>query len=307
MRLFAFDDVRDWGKEICASFSALGHEAKLFTSADEVPEGQDVVCFVHMHHRLAVRAKRKEMMEKLSQKELLLIPSIREARLYDDKVKQFHTFSKWMPKTWHIQNLEEAISLTSKISYPLISKCTEGASASNVRLIKTKKEAIQEAHKVFSGDGIRLFKSKIFQKGYVLWQEYLHQPEGNDWRIILLAKRYAIVNERLVKDSIHPFASGSGKRKMLSHLDFQTASLLELTYRFATEYNLSMACVDIVFDSNHNPVILENSCGWGMYAYGECAWFEKTSFGWEPTKYVGNDMFELIAKAIVNGNFKVYE
>lgn len=305
MRLFAYNDAKNYGKMLCQQFSLLGHEAKLFTSASEVPEGSDVVCFIRMlHYPLEVRTYNKQVMEELNKKDILLIPNIQEVRLHDDKVKQFQTFPKWMPKTWHLESFENAVDLACNVSYPIVSKAAEGASACNVRFIQNSVAAIQEAYKVFKTNGIPLYLKNHFQKDYLLWQEYLHQPDRNDWRVTLIAKKYAAGFERYIRDDVNqPFASGSGKRRIFTSVDEQVSSLFDFGLKFATKFDLSMACVDILYDVNHKPVIVENSSAWGMYAYPDCVWFEKTDLGWIPTNYVGNDQWKLIAKAISDGDF----
>lgn len=301
MKLFAYDDVGGWGKAISASFSNLGHKTKLFTSANEVPEGPDVVCFVHMYHQPEFRTKHKRMMEELDQKELLLIPSIKEARLYDDKVKQFQTFPKWMPKTWHIENFEEAVDLASKISYPMISKSADGAGSSNIRFIKNKEQAIREVHKVFSVNGIRLHYPSTYQKGYILWQEFL-AGNTNDWRVILLAKKYAIILKRENRSNI-PFASGSGVFTQITKLNDEMTCLLDFTLSFVSESNLLFTGVDIVYDKKNDPVVLEYTCGWGFDAYANCRFFEYEDNKWILTKYIGRQTFDVVSKAILAGEF----
>jgi len=305
MRLFAYNDAKNYGRALCHYFSLLGHEANLFTSAGEVPEGEDVVCFIRMlHYPLSVRTYNKQVMEELNKKNVLLIPNIKEIRLHDDKVKQYKTFGDWMPKTWFTEDYYKALALVREVTYPLVSKAAEGASACNVRLIKNDKEALQEIVQIFLREnGIPLYLKNHYQKNYILWQEYLHQPKGNDWRVTLIAKKYATGFERFVRDPDKPFASGSGKRRIFTNVDKQVASLFDLGYKFATEFDLSMACIDVVYDSNGKPFILENSSAWGMYAYPECVWFEKTSAGWIPTEYVGDKQWQLIAKAISDREF----
>jgi len=305
MKLFGYVDSpkQGWNNLLIAAGKKLGVFVIPFTRADEVPNEKDVAVFAHMsHYGLERRAYDKQIMEDLSKKnKILLIPSALEGRLYDNKILQYQTFGKWMPKTYYETSYEEVKKLINIIKYPFVSKASEGAGSSNVRFITSKEQALAEAEMVFS-DGITLWINNK-QKGYILWQEYLPQVDRNDWRIILIAKKYAIINERFVKNENHPFASGSGRRKMIANLNEKMVSLLNHTYMFANKFNLSLACVDIIYDSVGTPLILEDSPAWGMYAYTNCVWFERSQDDWIPTKYIGNDMFEIIIKAILKKDF----
>jgi len=303
MRLFVYDDKKKWGQRVCDEYKALKGIALFFTKSSEVPDEEDVAVFVlMMHYGLAQREYDKKLMEELSKKQkITLIPTSIEGRMFDDKIFQTKLFENWMPKTYYETDYKKAIQLVDNMKYPFISKASEGASASNLRFIINKQEALNEVEKVFSKEGITLWiKNK--QKGYILWQEYIPQPDKNDWRVILIAKKYAIVNERYIKNDKLPFASGSEKRRMVKKLDNKIISLLDFSYKFAKEFNLSMICTDIVIDSD-KYLVLENGPAWGMYAYPKCVWFEKTVSGWVPTKYIGDDQFKLIAKAIQNKEF----
>jgi len=303
MKIFGYIDSvnQGWNDLLIAAGKKLGVPVTSFTRADEVPDEEDVAVFVHMsHYPIARREYDKQMMEDLAKKSKIhLIPNRLEGQLYDNKILQYQTFDGWMPKTYYETSYEKAKKLAKTIKYPFVSKASEGAGSSNIRFIQNREQALAEARKAFSDDGIILW-IKNRQKGYVLWQEYLPQVKGNDWRIVLIAKKYAMIKERFIKDKNHPFASGSDKFRTVFSLNDDLRLLLNHTYAFANEFDLTLVCVDIIYDADGKPIILENSNGWGMYAYRDCPWFEKNlSNYWPKTKYVGDDMFEIVVKAIM--------
>lgn len=301
-RLFAYDDALGWGKMLCAAFADLGHSASLFTRARTVPDEEGVVAFIHLTHLpFSERRKNKTLAEKLHKKNnIRLIPTINECRLYDDKVLQFQQLEQWMPKTWYVTDRAEVEPLVDSIGFPIVSKTREGAGSSNVRLIETKAQALAEAQAVFSKRGLKCFR-KNCQRGYLLWQEFLAQ-NPNDWRVVLLAKKYAMILKRYNRPDL-PFASGSGRFEMIAKATTALEDLLSHARVFASELNFTLLGVDIVYGKNRNPVILETTVGWDLSVYSECVFFEHKAGRWVPTEYRGKTMFRLIAQAIMRRDF----
>jgi len=304
VKVFAYADFQGWGRMLYESLNCMDHEAHLFSQPLEVPDEEDVVCFIHMtHYGLDKRERDKKVVEELNKKKnILLIPTIEECRLYDDKVSQYHfqDFKNWMPETWHITNRQKAIELAKSINYPIVSKASSGAGSSNVRFLCSTREALREVELAFGSLGIPLhLKNK--QTGYVFWQEFL-SGNSNDWRVVLLAKKYAMVLKRNNRLDL-PFASGSGDSKQITKKTKQLDSIMTHTLNFASSMNFLFLGTDIIYNEKGQPVILESTTGWYLPGYSECVFFEWCGTEWMPTTYQGKTMFDLVAKAILSGEF----
>ena len=73
--------------------------------------------------------------------QIRMAPCIGELRVYDDKALQQIEYGVIMPPALYSSSREEAMAFLNNTTYPLVSKSKEGAHASNIRMINTKKEA----------------------------------------------------------------------------------------------------------------------------------------------------------------------
>jgi len=305
MGIWVYKDKQGWYQKLFDSLQRLGIHSRIFLEEQEIDiTDNHPIVFIHMtHYGVDLREQNKQLVEKLTKRNnLCLIPTIVECRLYDNKILQYKSFPDWMPKTWYITNFEEAIKIIDIIEFPFISKASEGAGSSNVRFIENRKQALEEDNKVFKEDGITCWlKNK--QKGYLLWQKFI-PGNSNDWRVILLAKKYAMILKRYNRPDI-PFASGSGNMECIQEISsIEHQSALEYTRAFAEKFDFVFLGVDILFDKKNKPIILETTTGWGFDAYSNCRIFEFTKSGWVPTQYKGRTMFDLVAKLITTNKFE---
>lgn len=305
MSVYIYKDPQLWYEKLYSSLEELDVHSTIFLREEEISDNDEhPVVFIHMtHYSLDLRRQNKELVEKLVTREnLTLIPSIEECRLFDNKIFQFKTFEVWMPETWYVSSFGEGIKIANSIDFPIISKSSKGAGSSNVRFLKNRKEAIKEVQDVFKGDGIVCWL-KDRQKDYLLWQEFL--PDNpNDWRVILFAKKYAMLLKRNNRPDV-PFASGSGNIEPIEKIDnSKWVVALDYTKKFADTFDFRFLAVDVLFDKSKRPVILETSTGWTFAPYAPCRIFEFVQDGWLPTSYTGADMFDLIAKLIADGAFE---
>ena len=278
MKVFCYiDDRGGWGERLNKALEELGVDTRLFRKADEVTDSDGTIVYMHLDH-LQFRERDKEVAEELAlKKNVFLIPSIFECRLYDDKYLQYREFGSWMPATQYLTSRKEAeaylnrwrwIFWKPRPNYPFISKSKEGASSSNIRFITTKEQAQEEIDQVFSEQGMpRLDRNNqgLVQKDYLLWQDFLpHNP--NDWRVIILGQKYGMIAKRYNRKDV-PFASGSGEWVPVSDLESEMAinedveTILNTAFYFAVQNNLLFAGVDIIKDPKGKNVILELTQG----------------------------------------------
>ncbi len=306
MNVYVYRDGQGWHQKLSNSLNLMGVHTQLFLTEQAVENmDEHSVVFIHMtHYGLDLREQNKQLVEKVAERDdLFLIPTIGECRLYDDKILQYQTFGERMPKTWHITNFDDAIENVKQIKFPFISKSSKGAGSSNIRFLKTRKQALEEIDTVFKREGITCWL-KDKQKDYLLWQEFI--PNNlNDWRVILIAKKYAMILKRYNRPDI-PFASGSGDIEPVQNLDScKQHMILAYTREFANAFNFSFLGVDIIFDGRDNqPLILETTTGWSFEGYLDCPVFEFSNGEWNPTEYNGKTMFDLVAKLIVTKEFE---
>lgn len=287
MKVYCYDDMISWGKMLFDLARKQGIEAHMFVRADQVEPGPDTFAFMHlMHHPFERQYYDKSVASAISKKQLVMIPTIQECIMYDDKWMCYEKYPKWTPKTHLISSYRQACEICKSVSFPLISKAKQGAASSNVRLVQNEQQARKEIEEAFVAGGIAQFGGAK-QKGYLIWQEFCAN-NTHDWRVIMLAKKYGYVLKRHNRPDV-PFASGSGRLGPIWELDKETEALLNFTREFAVEGNLSFVGVDIVYNSENKPVILEITTGWDINGYKGCQIFEYNDGAFRPTRMDGKD------------------
>jgi len=123
------------------------------------------------------------------------------------------------PKTFISYSRCEAMSQIDKASFPLVSKCTGGASSEAVRLLRTPAEARRMVRRVFDESlftkalnrfaGVRVRWSSLSPDRYVLWQEFV-PGNDRDFRVTIIGGKYGFVFWRANRPGDFR-ASGSGR------------------------------------------------------------------------------------------------
>lgn len=308
MRLFAYDDIQKWGQWLCESVREEGESASVFRRADKVPDLEGTVVYMPLTHHPRYRLKCKHVAEEIAKKKnVLMIPRIHECRLYDNKILQSKLFQDWMPRTYFITSKSEAQTILQFLSYPFISKATQGAASSNVRLIEDEEQAHREIQSAFSFSGIRCHFN-LRQRGYLLWQEFI---PGNDfdWRVAVLgkSKRYCKPLKRHNRPGT-VFASGSHIFEEVMTLTPEVVDVMNYSLRFAEAFDLTHTALDLVRDKTGRLLLLENTTIWerpqrSRKYLSKSVYFVHTDKGWEPTEYTTGIQFELLAKMILEGYF----
>ena len=215
-------------------------------------------------------------------------------------------------------------------TFPKVFKLRGGAGATNVKLIKTKKEALKKINKAFgkgfskfdrfahvkdrytkmkSGDatsldllkasGRLLFPTKFSkilgrEKGYVYFQDFIPQNDS-DTRVIVIGERAFAIKRMTRKGDFR--ASGSGNIK------YEKKSIDERCVKLAFDINkkISSQCIayDFVFNESNCPLIVEISFGFGIGAYDNCPGFWTSDLKWvegnfNPQNWMIENVFEEI-------------
>lgn len=259
--LWCYDDYCGWGPELHAAATARGIDARMFT-ADEAETVEGGLAVVHLNQNREV-ARRDKRVAKIVGKRVRMIPTLKEALFYDDKLKQRRALADYLPETWVFTDEHEARRFTKRGPFPLVSKSSRGAGSNNVRLLETPEQARMEAFRVFRGGGLPE-RYGLRQEGYVYWQKFCPGNDG-DLRIIRVG-RQTIALRRGNRDS-RPMASGSGNLFFADPADPALAAPVALAWKFFERFGFRFCGIDLIRDGDAWR-ILEMTCGWTLAAYG---------------------------------------
>lgn len=258
-------------------------------------------------------------------------PDIRTCWHFDDKVGQkylLEAINAPLVPTYIFYDSRDAYNWIKQAEFPKVFKLKVGAGSTNVRLVKSEKEArrlvkiafsngfpvfdrwnnlreryrkVKEGKDDFMGilKGIGRFfflsqDSKMGhpQKGYLYFQDFI---EGNDsdTRIIVIGDK-AFAMKRLVRKGDFR-ASGSGNFKYEKE-EFDERCI---KIAFETTEKIKAQCVayDFVFDQSGNPLILEISYGFKIKVYDPCTGYWDKDMNWYPGNFIPQEwMVELMVK-----------
>ncbi len=178
---------------------------------------------------------------------------------YDDKIAQYYLFTRHhipTPKTYIFFNQDEAVAFAQQTRYPLVYKCAHGAGSSNVGLLEDPKTAMKYIRRVFN-KGIKTYFKNEVQKGYVYFQEFLGDNQG-DYRIVCYGNRVIYGFFRPNRDK-SPFASGSG----LFDTSEIPVEVLDLGARANEQMNFEVMSYDILRDYEGKWLVTEMSVIYG--------------------------------------------
>ena len=242
-----------------------------------------------------------------------VFPDYNTAWHFDDKVGQkylLEAIGAPLVPTWIMYNKKDALVWAEKNSFPKVFKLRGGAGSANVRLAKTKSEAVQLIEKAF-GRGFsqydslgnlkerirkyQLGKTDIFdvikgfvriiyptkytmvagrERGYVYFQEFI--PENNyDIRVIVIGdKAFAI--KRMVRDDDFR-ASGSGNIRY-EKVNFEDTTI-KLSFFLSCKLKSQCVAFDYVYQDKQ-PYLVEISFGFVKEVYDSCVGYWDNEMNW---------------------------
>ncbi|MBS1516018.1 MAG: hypothetical protein JSS63_13360 [Bacteroidetes bacterium] len=232
---------------------------------------------------------------------------------FDDKAAQkylLEAIQAQMVPTYVFYNKPEALKWAEGTKFPKVFKLRKGAGSQNVRLAKSKKEAVTLINKAF-GKGFsqyealsnlkerwrkyKLGKTNITdvikgiirigyttefdkiagkEKGYIYFQDFI--PNNNfDIRVIVIDKK-AFAIKRMVRENDFR-ASGSGNILFeKKHFDDET---IRISFELNKKLNSQCLVIDYVFD-NGKPLIVELSYGFTKEPYYNCPGYWDENLNW---------------------------
>lgn len=301
----------DWIK-YCQE-KGIPHKIVNCYDSDIIQQLEDCEVLLWHHHHIGPKdiVFAKQLLFALEQSGKKVFPNFNTGWHFDDKLGQKYLLEAIhapLVKTDIFYSKAEALNFINNTTFPIVFKLRGGAGSSNVKLVKTKKQASKLVDNAF-GRGFpaydrfgnlketwmhfkripsknyfeflksirRFFVSTAFakvrgkEKGYVIFQEFI--PNNSfDVRVVVIGER-AFAIKRLVRKNDFR-ASGSG----LIEYDKERIDVRCVKIAFEVTQNLNAQCVafDFVFDQNNSPLIVEINYGFAHDAYFKCpGWWDK--------------------------------
>ena len=220
---------------------------------------------------------------------------------YNNKRAQayfFQTVGIPTPQTWVSFSREEALEAVQGLGFPIVSKTAGGAASTNVRLLRTAREAMREIKQVFHVGRVAKVAARLgmdlrftprTRNRYLLWQEYV---PGNtrDLRVTVIGKRHVFAFWRQNRQGDFR-ASGSGSIDYsVENVERECLYCVELCRR----HDFDSMAFDIVY-KNGQFVVLEMSYAFNDKAIRDAPGHYVVSDGGNVTRAEGHVWPELLA------------
>lgn len=249
-----------------------------------------------------------------------VFPNINSCWHFDDKVAQkylLESIAAPLVDSYVFYSKKEAIKWVEETSYPKVFKLAGGASSSNVRLVKTKKNALYLVNRAF-GKGFRqfnrytLFKDtwtrfcankssikdviksflKIFiqsdyekakgrESGYIYFQDFLEKNEY-DIRIIIIGNKAFAIKRMVRKNDFR--ASGSGS--IIYDKNQIDINCIKIAFEVSEKLRSNCLTYDFIYDDKENPKIIEISYGFVPEPYYQCEGYWNSDLVWTEGYYI---------------------
>ena len=283
-------------------------------------EGCDAFMWHHSHSNPKDILFAKQLLFSLEQAGMSVFPDFCTGWHFDDKVGQKYLLEKIkapLVPSYVFYDKANALQWVTQTTFPKVFKLRGGSGSANVKLARTRSEAIRIIKKAF-GRGfrqyepltnlkerwrkykngltdlkdvvkgvLRFYKEPEFSKtigyesGYIYFQDFIPNNDF-DIRVIVIGKR-AFALKRLVRAGDFK-ASGSGSMK------FEKSEFDErcIKIAFETSKKLKSQCLayDFIFDENKEPLIVEISYGFAVDAYDSCPGYWDENLDWHEGKFI---------------------
>lgn len=259
----------------------------------------------------------RSILRSVQQAGLAVFPDPNTNWHFDDKVAQFYLLSAIdapVVKTHVFFSLSDSEEFLRMAKLPLVFKLKSGAGSTNVKLVRSRRQARSIAKRMF-GRGVRSFpvverlkrgakrirsgtdkKRSIIsraqrgvrlwlrqtleahrERGYVLFQQFL-RGNDHDLRVTVIGDR-AFCFKRVVRENDFR-ASGSGNLVYLSARQIP-ADAIALAFEISQELSLQATAFDFLRERESGELqIVEMSCGFLAEAVEECPGYFTSSGDW---------------------------
>ncbi len=289
--------------------------------SDIIEQVKDCDAFMwhYSHASFVDKLVAKQILFALEHAGIKVYPNFNTAWHFDDKVAQkylLEAIGAPLAPSYVFYDKIKALEWAKNTTYPKVWKLKGGAGSSNVKLVKSKGEAIKLINKAFGRgfaqfdrwghfkERINKFKSgrdsllgvakgfgRLFittefakqqgrDKGYIYFQEFI--PENKfDIRVIVVDNK-AFAVKRMVRENDFR-ASGSGNpRYNIEEIDLKC---VEIAYAINKKIKAQSIGFDFVFDKNKNPMIVELGYGFAIEFYDPCPGYWDEDLKWHEGKF----------------------
>ncbi|MFN3873600.1 MAG: RimK family alpha-L-glutamate ligase [Ignavibacterium sp.] len=242
-----------------------------------------------------------------------VFPDFKTSWHFDDKLGQKYLLEAlnvpFVP-TYVFYDKKAALNWALATNYPKVFKLRRGAGSANVKLIKSKKEAIKVIKSAF-GKGFknydkwgsvkeryrkwRLGKTSVLdlmkglarlfiqppfsatlgrEKGYVYFQDFI-PGNDHDIRVIVIGNKAFAIKRMVRKNDFR--ASGSGHIKFEKELF--DPKVISLSFQIHKKLQSQCTAMDFVFDQSQ-PKVVEISYGFSPQAYDPCPGYWDEDLNW---------------------------
>jgi len=298
-------------------------------------KGYDVFMWHHHHSKFKDVLTAKRILFALEQAGVTVFPNFNTGWHFDDKVAQrylLEAIDAPLVPSYIFYDKTKAIDWANSTSYPKVFKLKGGAGASNVKLLRSKKEALNIIDIAF-GKGFSQFdrlnhlkerynkyksgrdtllsvskglarlaivpkfsKQQATEKGYVYFQDFIPN-DGFDIRVVVIGDK-AVALKRLVRENDFR-ASGSG------NLVFENENInieyIKIAFDISKKMNSQSLAIDLVHSKTGKILIIEISYGFPMLKFldGSAGYWDKNLLWHEesfnPQEWIIRDLINKIS------------
>jgi glutathione synthase/RimK-type ligase-like ATP-grasp enzyme len=278
----------------------------------------DALMWHFSHQSLKASKFAKQLLFSVQAAGKIVFPDYNTVWHFDDKVGQKYLLESIrapLAPAYVFYTKQEALKWAGQSKYPKVFKLRKGAGSENVRLVKSKNEAVHLVNKAFNR-GFKLYhawsnlkeryrkyrigKTSLFdvfkglirivhiteyarvsgrEKGYIYFQDFV--PENDyDIRVIIVGNKAFAIKRMVRKNDFR--ASGSGHILYdKQHFDDKTVSL---AFELSDKLNVQCMAYDFVFHGA-NPLLVELSYGFVMEGYDACTGYWDKDLTWNEGKF----------------------
>lgn len=262
----------------------------------------------------------KQILFALEHTGMRVFPDFRTAWHFDDKIAQKYLLERIgvpMVASYVFFDKKEALEWLEQTTFPKVFKLRGGAGSANVKLVKTKSQAVKMVKKAF-GRGFsnydavsnlkervrkfRVGKTTFFdvmkgvirlvyppqyalilgrQRGHVYFQDFIPNNDS-DTRIIVIGER-AFALKRFVRENDFR-ASGSGNFKVARE-EFDERCV-KIAFEVSDKLKTQCTAYDFIFDANNNPLLVEISYGFIKEVYYPCPGYWDKNLKWHEGQFI---------------------
>ena len=286
---------------------------------DIVDKVKDCDVFMWHFHHADYRDMQfaKSLLFSLQKRGMKVFPDFNTCWHFDDKIAQkylLEAIDAPLVPTYVFHTEKEAMEWTESTTYPKVFKLKGGAGASNVKLVRTKKDAKKLIKQSF-GKGFRQYRF-----GEIMKEEWRKYKQGNSTLRNFMRPIYYQITKRYPNDFDHfhgkecgyayfqEFIPNNtfdirvcvvgdkafGLKRYTRNNDFRASGsgnisyskaeiderCVEIAFKVAKRLDTQSIALDFVFGKDNAPLIVEISYGYAVAAYDACEGYWTNDLQW---------------------------